>query len=119
MRTMEAAQNDLNIVILDACRDNPLPKMRDLGRGLGRLLAPTGTFIGYATAPGRSAQDGAIGGNGIFTGELVKAMSLPGLPIELMFKKVIAAVRSDTLGHQVPWQESSVQGDFYAAFRGH
>jgi uncharacterized caspase-like protein len=114
LRIMESAQNEMNIVILDACRDNPLPKvLRDMDRGLGRLLAPTGTFIGYATAPGKSAQDGVLGENGIFTSELVKAIALPGLPIELMFKKVIAAVRFDTGGRQVPWQESSVQGDFY------
>jgi len=113
LRGMQAAQNEMNIVILDACRDNPLPRTRGIERGLARMEAPSGTFIAYAAAPGHAAQDGAVGTNGIFTGELVKAMAEPGLPLEQVFKKVIAAVRADTGGHQQPWSEASIQGDFY------
>jgi hypothetical protein len=103
----------MNIVILDACRDNPLPKTRGIERGLARMDAPSGTFIAYAAAPGQSAQDGASGTNGVFTGELVKAMAEPGVPLEQMFKKVIAGVKADTHGGQQPWSEASIQGDFY------
>jgi uncharacterized caspase-like protein len=113
LRAMKAAQNEMNIVILDACRDNPLPKTRGIERGLARMDAPSGTFIAYAAAPGQSAQDGASGTNGVFTGELVKAMAEQGVPLEEMFKKVIAGVKADTHGGQQPWSEASIQGDFY------
>jgi hypothetical protein len=113
LRAMKAAQNEMNIMILDACRDNPLPKTRGIERGLARMDAPSGTFIAYAAAPGQSAQDGASGTNGVFTGELVKAMAEPGVPLEQMFKKVIAGVKADTHGGQQPWSEASIQGDFY------
>lgn len=113
LRTMEGAQNQMNIVILDACRDNPLPKTRGIERGLRRMEAPSGTFIAYAAAPGQVAQDGANGTNGVFTGELLKAMAEPGMPLEQMFKKVIAGVKADTKGQQQPWSEASIQGDFY------
>jgi uncharacterized caspase-like protein len=113
LRTMQGAQNEMNIVVLDACRDNPLPKTRGIERGLRRMEAPSGTFIAYAAAPGQVAQDGANGTNGVFTGELLKAMAEPGVPLEQLFKKVIAGVKADTKGQQQPWSEASIQGDFY------
>ena len=113
LMAMKQAQNDMNIVILDACRDNPLPKTRGVDRGLARMDAPTGTFIAYAAAPGQVAHDGASGSNGVFTGELIKAITLPDVPLEQMFKKVIAGVRADTHGAQQPWSEASIQGEFY------
>jgi hypothetical protein len=112
LKSMSAAQNEMNIVILDACRNNPLPKTRGMDRGLARIEAPTGTFIAFAAGPGQTAQDGAAGTNGVFTGEFISAMKEPGLPLELLFKKVIAGVRADTKGAQTPWSESSIQGDF-------
>ena len=99
-------------MILDACRNNPLPKTRGIERGLARMDAPSGTFIAYAAAPGQSAQDGTTGANGVFTGELVKAIAEPGVPLEQVFKKVIAGVKADTHGGQQPWSEASIQGDF-------
>ncbi len=113
LAAMRSAQNELNIVILDACRDNPLRRTRGLSRGLAPMDAPTGTFIAYAAAPGQAAQDGTRGGNGVFTAELIRAMDQPGLPLEQMFKRVIAGVRADTHDQQQPWSEASVQGDFY------
>ena len=110
---MKTAQNEMNIVILDACRDNPLPKSRGTERGLARMDAPSGTFIAYAAAPGQIAHDGAKGANGVFTGELIKAMAEPGVPLEQMFKRVITGVKADTHGGQQPWSEASIQGDFY------
>lgn len=112
LRTMTAAQNEMNIVILDACRNNPLPKTRGMDRGLARIDAPSGTFIAFSAAPGQTAQDGAAGTNGVFTGEFIKAMMEPGLPLEQVFKKVVNGVKADTKGAQTPWQESSLQGDF-------
>jgi caspase domain-containing protein len=113
LRAMRTAQNEMNIVILDACRNNPLPKTRGMGRGLARMDAPSGTFIAYAAAPGQTAQDGATGTNGVFTGELIKAIAEPGVPLEQMFKRVIAGVKADTHGSQEPWSEASIQGDFF------
>ena len=113
LRGMKAAQNEMNIVILDACRDNPLPKARGIERGLARMNAPSGTFIAYAAAPGQTAHDGGKGDHGVFTGELIKAMAEPGVPLEQMFKKVIARVRADTQRRQEPWSEASLEGDFY------
>jgi caspase domain-containing protein len=113
LRALQDAQNEMNIVILDACRNNPLPKSRGAERGLARMNAPSGTFIAYAAAPGQTAQDGSIGANGVFTGELVKAMAEPGVPLEQMYKHVIASVKLDTRGAQQPWSESSIQGDFF------
>ncbi|HEU0219122.1 MAG TPA: caspase family protein [Stellaceae bacterium] len=113
LRAMDEARNSVNIVILDACRDNPLPKARSLTRGLATMQAPRGTFIGYAAAPGQTAQDGEQGGNGVFTGALVEHLREQGVPIEEVFKHVIAGVQTKTGGKQVPWMESSLQGNFY------
>jgi uncharacterized caspase-like protein len=114
MRAMEAARNRLNIVILDACRDNPLPKGgRSGSRGLAVIPAPTGTFVAYATGPGKKAEDGDRGGNGVYTGELIKALRQPGLKIEEVFKKAANGVMEKTGGKQVPWTQASLQGDFY------
>jgi hypothetical protein len=77
--------------------------------------APRGTFIGYAAAPGQSALDGEQGQNGVFTGALIKELAAPGIPIEEIFKRVIGDVEARTGGQQVPWMESSLQGDFYFA----
>lgn len=110
---MDYARNRLNIVILDACRDNPFARsFRSSAQGLASLNAPSGTLIAYATAPGSVANDGP-GENGVYTGELVRAMHSPGAKIEDVFKQVRSAVRESTQGKQVPWESSSLEGDFY------
>ena len=110
---MDYARNRMNIVILDACRDNPFARsFRSISQGLASVDAPTGTLIAYATAPGSVANDGQ-GDNGVYTGELIKAMVQPGLKIEDVFKQVRSAVREATGGRQVPWESSSLEGDFY------
>jgi uncharacterized caspase-like protein len=109
---MDAAKNPLNIVILDACRDNPFARsFRSMGRGLAQMDAPTGTFIAYATAPGSTANDGA-GANGLYTEHLLKEMQRPGVPIEQMFKQVRNGVMGVSKGQQIPWEASSMRGDF-------
>jgi formylglycine-generating enzyme required for sulfatase activity len=110
---MDEANNGLNVVILDACRNNPFARsFRSASGGLAQVDAPTGTLIAYATAPGRVAQDG-VGRNGTYTAELLKQMRVPGLAVEEMFKRVRANVRQQTGGEQVPWEASSLVGDFY------
>lgn len=110
---MAFAGNELNIVILDACRNNPFPGATRAARnGLARMNAPTGMMIAYATAPGSVAFDGE-GRNGIYTKNLLEAINQPGLSIERVFKKVRGGVMSDTDGDQTPWEESSLTGDFF------
>jgi len=110
---MEDAGNGLNIVILDACRDNPFARgFRSTRSGLARMDAPRGTLIAYATAPGSVAADGD-GRNGIYTKNLLAYMATPGLPVEQVFKNVRIGVIRDTNQKQVPWEASSLTGDFY------
>jgi tetratricopeptide (TPR) repeat protein len=110
---MDDAQNGLNIVILDACRNNPFSRsFRSASDGLAQVDAPTGTLIAYATAPGRVAADGA-GENGLYTSELLKAMRLPGLTATDMFMQVRSEVMKKTGNKQVPWESSSLVGAFY------
>jgi hypothetical protein len=110
---MDDAQNGLNIVILDACRDNPFGRsFRSASNGLAQVDAPTGTLIAYATAPGRVASDGA-GRNGLYTSELLRQMPVPGLGITDVFMRVRAEVMKQTGNKQVPWEASSLVGSFY------
>ena len=110
---MTEAENGLNIVILDACRNNPFERsFRAATRGLARMDASTGSFVAFATAPGSVASDGR-GRNGVFTMHLLRHMRTPGLKIEDVLKKVRNGVIADTGNKQVPWQSSSLTGDFY------
>ncbi len=110
---MEDARNDLNIIILDACRNNPFARsFRSAEQGLAKMDAPTGSLISYATAPGSVASDGA-GKNGLFTQHLLKNMATPNLSVEEMFKRVRQSVVTDTNRKQVPWEASSLIGQFY------
>jgi uncharacterized caspase-like protein/cytochrome c-type biogenesis protein CcmH/NrfG len=110
---MDDAQNGLNIVILDACRNNPFARsFRSASTGLAQVDAPTGTLIAYATAPGRVASDGT-GQNGLYTSELLKQMRVPGLSATEMFMRVRAEVMKQTANKQVPWEASSLVGSFY------
>ncbi len=112
LRQMFSAHNRTNIVILDACRNNPFTEVRDLGdNGLAEMAAPTGTFLSYATAPRAVALDGADG-NSPFTKALAAKITTPGLPIEQAFKEVRVAVLQATGGKQTPWDTSSLTADF-------
>jgi uncharacterized caspase-like protein len=110
---MATAKNQFNIVILDACRNNPFQRsFRSVSNGLAAISAPTGTMIAYATAPGSVANDGdAV--NGIYTSELVAAIRKPGLSMEEAFKQARARVIQRTQGKQTPWESSSVVGEFF------
>lgn len=115
LRKMGTAKNDLNIVILDACRNNPFAfswSRGDSGDGLAQISAPTGTFIAYATSPDKTASDGT-GRNGLYTSQLLKFIRQPNLKIEEAFKQVTIAVDRESSGKQVPWTSSSLRGEFY------
>ena len=110
---MEDAENQLNIVILDACRNNPYARaFRSDQSGLARMDAPTGSLIAYATAPGEVAADGPER-NGVFTKHLIQHMMIANLSIEQVLKRVRIDVARQTNGRQIPWESSSLMGDFY------
>ena len=103
----------VNILIVDACRNNELQKSwRSTNNGLARMDAPGGTFISFATAPGRVAADGT-GRNSPYTKHLLQALKQPNVPIEQVFKVVRRNVMEETKGEQIPWENSSLVGDFY------
>jgi uncharacterized caspase-like protein len=109
---MENANNGLNIVLLDACRDNPFGRtFRNASRGLAIVTnAPTGTFISYSTGAGQVARDGE-GRNSPYTSAVLKYMQEPAMPITDVFIKVRQKLRKET--GQVPWELSSLEGRFY------
>jgi hypothetical protein len=112
LEEMAFAANRVNIVILDACRNNPFERrFRGGSRGLAAIDAAGGTIIAYATAPGTVAADGD-GENGVYTSELLTALEVPDLKVEEVFKRVRVAVSERTRGAQVPWESSSLTGDF-------
>src|SRR5215813_502191 len=127
LQAMNNAKNRLNVVILDACRNNPftsasralVPTGNTDGRarsdsagGLAPMEALVGTLIAFATAPESVAADGS-GKNGVYTENLLRNISEPGLRIEDVFKRTRFAVRQETGGRQVPWENTSLEGDFY------
>ena len=112
---MRYARNRLNIVILDACRNNPFTRsMRSVDHGLATMDAPAGILIAYSTAPGAVAADGT-GRNSPYTEALTHAMREMHEPVEQVFKHVRVGVMTATSGKQVPWESSSLTGDFYFA----
>jgi len=115
LNKMEDAGNNINIIILDACRNNPFVRsFRTSTPGLARMDGPTGSLIAYATAPGSVAADGEKR-NGIYTKHLLINMRKPGLTIEQVLKKVRVGVLYETGKKQTPWELSSMTGDFYLA----
>ncbi|HZY82416.1 MAG TPA: caspase family protein [Cyclobacteriaceae bacterium] len=114
LSNMQRANSRMNIIILDACRNNPFPATtRALGNGgLGEMADARGSFVAYATAPGSVASDGA-GKNGLYTQELLKAMNMPGLLIEQVFKEVRRNVLHLSGEKQYTWDSSNILGDFY------
>jgi uncharacterized caspase-like protein len=118
LEEMEFADNRMNIVILDACRNNPFERrIRGGSRGLAAIDAARGILIAYATAPGAVAADGD-GDNGLYTAELLTALAVPNLKAEEVFKRVRVGVARRTNGAQVPWESSSLTGDFVFNQRG-
>ncbi len=113
LEKMETAKNPVNVVILDACRNNPFQRrFRSASRGLAPLDAVRGSFIAFATAPGSVAADGT-GRNGIYTKHLLENLNHPESSIESVFKRVRVGVLGETGNRQVPWDASSLTGDFY------
>ncbi len=113
LRKMDTADNTMNMVFLDACRDNPFARsFRSTSRGLAQMDAPSGSLIVYATAPGSVAADG-YGRNGTFTKNLLAHMYTAGLEVGQLLRKVRVSVKKETRGKQIPWESSSIEGNFY------
>jgi tetratricopeptide (TPR) repeat protein len=117
LTNMERSNSRMNIVILDACRNNPFPSLtRSLGdEGLTEMKRARGSFIAYATAPGSVASDGT-GRNGLYTQELLKSLRKPGLTIEQVFKDVRQNVLRLSGDRQNTWDSSNIIGEFYFKF---
>ena len=100
-------------MVLDACRDNPFAnQFRSASRGLASVTAPSGTYIAYSTAPGSVAEDGD-GNNSPYTTALAGYILQPGLKIEEAFKLTRIQVMKSSSQKQVPWETTSLTGDFY------
>jgi formylglycine-generating enzyme required for sulfatase activity len=113
LQQMEFAGNRMNIIILDACRNNPLPSdKRSADKGLARMDAPKGSFLAYSTAPGATAVDGK-GSNSPYSQALAKAIESDAVPLEQLFRNVRVNVMNATGEEQVPWDASSLTGEFY------
>jgi tetratricopeptide (TPR) repeat protein len=116
LNNMERTNSRMNIVILDACRNNPFPATsRSMGQGLGEMKRARGSFIAFATAPGSVASDGN-GRNGLYTQELLKALRKPGLTIEQVFKDVRMNVLRLSGDRQYTWDSSNIIGEFFFKF---
>jgi hypothetical protein len=113
MAQLEGAGNRMNIVILDSCRNNPFKRgYRAQVRGLAPMHAPASTLIGYSTQPGNVALDGSAGYSP-YAIALHRAIREPGQTLEQTFKRARLEVNQATDGKQIPWEESSLFGDFY------
>jgi WD40 repeat protein len=112
---MEASGTKVNILILDACRNNPFERSWTRavsGKGLAYMNAPSGTLIAYATAPGSTASDGS-GKNGLYTSAILESIKIPNLTILQMFQNVRSIVSQKSNKLQIPWESTSLTGDFY------
>ena len=110
---MQDSQNRLNIIVLDACRDNPFGDGRSIGgEGLASINNARGMYIAFATSPKKKASDGD-GRNGLFTKHLLANIQKDNLNLDEVFKYTRTSVYKESYKTQLPWTSSSVIGDFY------
>jgi uncharacterized caspase-like protein len=125
LNRLSTIKNGINVVILDACRNNPFSGVEIVGpdgrrlkfrgatpSGLARVEAPLGTMVAFSTSPDGVALDNPQEKNSLFAKHLLQQMQEPGLPVEILFKRVRLAVANETNRVQVPWESSSLTGDF-------
>jgi hypothetical protein len=112
---MEDGKAKVNIIILDACRDNPFERSWRRGttqRGLTTMSAPSGSLIAYSTSPGKTASDGD-GVNGLYTQALLNHLATKQLNVMSMFQKVRSEVKDKSHEEQIPWESTSLTGDYF------
>jgi uncharacterized caspase-like protein len=117
LKVMEYSNNRINIIILDACRNNPFRSFtRSDEKGITKMDPPQGakqgSIVAFATAPGNVASDGD-GRNGLYTSKLMKYINTPGLKLEEVFKMARIDVLGESGGSQIPWENNSLTGEFY------
>jgi hypothetical protein len=115
IETMEKTATLTNIIILDACRDNPYERAwhrSSVARGLAPVYAPKGTLIAFATSPGQVAKDGA-GRNGAYTAALLQHIDTPDCSVESMFKRVRNTLSTATKQKQISWEHTSLSREFF------
>jgi carboxyl-terminal processing protease len=127
LEQLATIKGGINLVILDACRINPFNqtpsqlvdargyKTRSLAArslGLAAVQAPSGTIVAFSTSPGSVATDSSLRSNSIYTRHLLSHLNVPGLPVEKLFKLVRTAVAAETQQMQVPWESSSLLGEY-------
>jgi hypothetical protein len=115
IETMDSCSNKTNIVILDACRNNPFVRSWNRGidqSGLASVYTPRGTIIAFSTSPGEKAKDGK-GRNGTYTGALIKHINTKDITIEDLFKRVRNTLSAMTDNEQTSWEHTSLSGDFF------
>lgn len=113
LEKMATAKKKVNILMVDACRDNPYTRsFRSSSKGLTSMDAPSGTLISFATAPGKVAYDGK-GRNSPYIKYFLEAIKTPNKTIEQVFKEVRKNVQAETKNAQTPWENTSLSGDFY------
>ena len=114
LERLEENKNNINIIILDACRDNPFKNQRSYkGLGLAETFASKGTFIAFATSPGKTASDSSKNGrNGLYTSHLINALKMPSLNLDERFKIIREDVYVESKEKQLPWVSNSIIGDF-------
>ena len=120
LKVMEYSNNRINIIILDACRNNPFRSFsRSDEKGITKMDPPQGakqgSIVAFATAPGDVASDGD-GRNGLYTSKLIKYINTPGLTLEEVFKKARIDVLGESAGRQMPWENNSLTGEFFFTF---
>ncbi|MEO8151645.1 MAG: caspase family protein [Rhizobacter sp.] len=126
LERMGRDEKGLNLLILDACRNNPANrytltadgrrlKVRGAAKGLAAMQPPQGTLVAFSTSPGQVADDGKQQANSLYTRHLLRHMGEPGLPLEQMFKRVRIGVMNESAQRQRPWEESSLTVDYCMA----
>ena len=119
MDYLEYAGNRTNFIVLDACRNNPLPaSMRSAPQGLASSQRVRGTLIAYSTAPGMVAEDGSGQANSSYSAALATLITQPGYSVETLFRVVATRVEDRTEGFQIPWTESGLRGEADFCFAG-
>lgn len=114
MEPPKDSESMINIVILDACRDNPwnLSARSTNNHDLAPVFAPKGTIVAYSTSPGQTADDGKKGSNSVYAKAFLNHIDDPDIPIEEFFKRVRTSVYDSTNGKQTSWEHTSLIGEF-------
>lgn len=115
LKSMQASELKIKIVILDACRDNPFTdKYRGVSNnGLAPVYAPKGSIIAFSTSPGERAKDAGGNNHSIYTASILKHIEDKNIPIEDFFKRVRTSVFTLSGGKQLSWEHTSLIGDYY------